>query len=45
MIAAQLLLSRLSGEQVAPRASRVRVRGQLVVRESTAAPRVGPLHR
>lgn len=38
MIAAQLLLSRLSAEQAAPRASRVRVRGRLVVRDSTAAP-------
>jgi LacI family transcriptional regulator, galactose operon repressor len=45
MIAAQLLLSRLSGEQSAPRASRVRVRGRLVVRESTAALHAGPRHR
>lgn len=38
IIAAQLLLSRLSGEQNASRASNVRVGGRLIVRHSTSAP-------
>jgi DNA-binding LacI/PurR family transcriptional regulator len=40
MITAQLLLSRLSGDQTDPRASRVRVGGRLMVRKSVAAPGV-----